>query len=114
MLVCSHLGVGMIRRSKRYAQSKRSEDILQVCQRLGIEAPGEVQLLLALLKRAVDDLNHPKPNVRQDAEWFLFNNNPEEEDLGLENLCELLDLRVEYARRLLRRQADRDEEEDAA
>lgn len=105
----------MIRQGKRYLQQKHSEDIMQVFRRLRLTAqPGEVKLYLALLKRAVDDLRHSKANVRADAESFLFNSNPDEEDLGLENVCELLDLRVEYARKLIRLQVDRRNKENVA
>lgn len=101
----------MIRPSKRYAGSRRSEDITQVFHRLGLRArSGELKLYLAMLKRAVDDLDHPKAKVRADAESFLF----DPEDLGLEGICELLDLRVKYARDLIRRQVARNKKEEAA
>jgi len=110
VLPCSLRGVRMIRPGKRYAQSRRSEDIMQVFRRLGLSTqPGEIKLLLAVLKRAVDDLDHPKVKVCVDAESFLFN----PEDLGLENICELLDLRVEYARNLIRLQVARSKKEAA-
>ncbi len=100
----------MIRAGKRYAQSRRSEDITQVFRRLGLSTqPGELKLYLAVLKRAVNDLDHPKAKVRADAESFLFN----PEDLGLENICEMLDLRVGYARNLIRLQVARAKKEAA-
>ena len=102
----------MIRPSKRYAHSKRSADISRVFRRLRLAGQsGEVDLFLALLKRAIDDLQHPSENVRADAESFLLNSDPKKEDRGLANVCALFDLQVEYVRNLIRREVSRAKKE---
>lgn len=73
------------------------EEVEDLLVDFGVTTP-EAKLMLEVLYKAMDDLNHKRKEIREDARQFLF----DWEDDGLDNMMDVLGLDGQYVKKRLR------------